>query len=368
MPIVCPVFYVETLGNLAKEPSKRGPPEVIVRDIANKFPEWAGSPCGFHVDMAISDLLGHHIELRHQIPRPGARPVKSGFVFDQTPEEEAFQRWQKGAFHDVERLAAAVWRKALGELDLAAVGREMRALGFTPKACKSLADAKAIADALVNGTEKPFARPALAIQFFHIPQHLHPAIAAAWQNSGKRTLPEFAPYAAYALTAEIFFQVALGAGLIGGERPSNRTDIAYLFYLPFSMVFVSSDDLHRRTAPLFMRPDQAFVWGIDLKPALRTINEHFLQLPEQEREKGISAFAAARESRLQSVGYFHAGGLQGRRAGENESGEGGGAGETAQGVQPTTNHRYRPNSRRGRPRDDFGLPDGPEEARHAARP
>lgn len=368
MPIVCPVFYVETLGNLAKEPSKRGPPEVIVRDIANKFPEWAGSPCGFHVDMAISDLLGHHIELRHQIPRPGARPVKSGFVFDQTPEEEAFQRWQKGAFHDVERLAAAVWSKALGELDLAAVGREMRALGFTPKACKSLADAKAIADALVNGTEKPFARPALAIQFFHIPQHLHPAIAAAWQNSGKRTLPEFAPYAAYALTVEIFFQVALGAGLIGGERPSNRTDIAYLFYLPFSMVFVSSDDLHRRTAPLFMRPDQAFVWGIDLKPALRTINEHFLQLPEQEREKGISAFAAARESRLQSVGYFHAGGLQGRRAGENESGEGGGAGETAQGVQPTTNHRYRPNSRRGRPRDDFGLPDGPEEARHAARP
>jgi len=38
------------------------------------------------------------------------------------------------------------------------------------------------------------------------------------------------------------------------------------------MVFVSSDDLHRRTAPLFMRPDQAFVWGIDLKQALKAIN------------------------------------------------------------------------------------------------
>src|SRR5262249_30399605 len=35
---------------------------------------------------------------------------------------------------------------------------------------------------------------------------------------------------------------------------------------------VSSDDLHRRTAPLFMRPDQAFVWGIDLKRALKAIN------------------------------------------------------------------------------------------------
>lgn len=40
-----------------------------------------------------------------------------------------------------------------------------------------------------------------------------------------------------------------------------------------------------------MRPDQAFVWGIDLKPALNAINRHFLQLPEEDRERGISAFA-----------------------------------------------------------------------------
>jgi hypothetical protein len=138
MPMICPVFYVETLANLAKEPTKRGPPEVIVRDIANKFPEWGGSPCGFHVGLAINDLLGNHIGPRCQIPRPGGRPVKSGIVFDQTPEEEAFHRWHNGEFHEVERLAAAAWRKALGELDLVAVGKEMRSLGFTQKACKTL--------------------------------------------------------------------------------------------------------------------------------------------------------------------------------------------------------------------------------------
>jgi len=291
MSLICPVFYVETLGNLAKEATKRGPPEIIVQDIANKSPEWGGSPCGFHIDLAINNLLGYHIALRPQIPRPGGRPVQSGTVFDQTPEEEAFNRWHKGEFYEVERLAAAVWRKALGELDLVAVGKEMRSLGFTRKACKTLQDAKATADALVNATDKPYTRLALAIQFFHIPQQLQASIAQAWESARKRTLPEFAPYAAHALTVEIFFQVALGAGLIGGERPSNRTDIAYLFYLPFSMVFVSSDDLHRRTAPLFMRPDQAFVWGIDLKQALKTINNHFLQLPEEELDKGISAFA-----------------------------------------------------------------------------
>jgi hypothetical protein len=290
MPIVCPIFYVETLGNLAKEATHRGPPEVIVRDIANKFPEWAGSPCSFHADLATSDLLGNHVELRHQIPRPGGRLVQSGVVFDQTPEEEAFNRWHKGEFHEVERLAAVVWRASLEELDLAAVRKEMQSLGFTPNACRTLQDAKAIASALVTGTNQPYARLALAIQFFHIPQQLHAPIIQAWQRSGKRTLAEFAPYAAYALTVEIFFQVALGAGLIG-ERPSNRTDIAYLFYLPFSMVFVSQDDLHRKCAPLFMRADQNFVWGIDLKGALKAVNDHFSELPETEREMGIRAFA-----------------------------------------------------------------------------
>lgn len=291
MPIVCPVFYIETLGNLAKKATERGPPEVIVQDIAEKFPEWGGSPCCFHADLVMNDLVGNRVELRHQIPRPGGRPVKSGVLLDPTPEEEAFNRWHKGEFHEVERLAAAVWRASLEELDLAAIRREMQSLGFTPKACKTLQDAKAIADALVNGTDKPYARLALAMQFFHIPQELQTTIAQAWQNSGKRTLSEFAPYAAYALTVEIFFQVALGAGLIGVERPSNRTDIAYLFYLPFSMVFVSSDRLHRSCAPLFMRPGQEFVWGIDLKPALKAANDHFLRLPEVEREKGIRAFA-----------------------------------------------------------------------------
>jgi hypothetical protein len=49
---------------------------------------------------------------------------------------------------------------------------------------------------------------------------------------------------------------------------------------------VSSDKLHRKTAPLFTRPNQEFVWGHDLKPALKAVNDHFLELPEAERERG----------------------------------------------------------------------------------
>jgi hypothetical protein len=291
LAVVCPVFYVETLADLAKEPSKRGPAEVIVRDIANKFPEMSGSLVSSHIDMCIANLLGHDIPMDSRVPRPGGRPVKNGTVFDQAPEEEAFQRWHSGQFEDVEKIAAAFWRKQLAELDLSAMAKEFRSLGIDGKSCKSLEEAKTMAQAIVRGANNPVAQLGLAVTFLQIPQHLHSRIIQTWQQRGRRPLSEFAPYTAFVLSIEIFFQVALAANKIAAERQSNRTDIAYLFYLPFSTLFVSSDNLHRKSAPLFMRPDQQFIWGHDLKPALKAINDHFMTLPDSEKEKGLMSFA-----------------------------------------------------------------------------
>ena len=152
-------------------------------------------------------------------------------MFDQTPEEEAFHRWHNGEFHEVERLAAAAWRKALGELDLVAVRKGNAVAGIHPEGMQDAADAKAIANALVNGPDKPYTRLALAIQFFHIPQELHLPIAQAWQSAGKRTLPEFAPYAAYALAVEIFFQ-SRARGWIDRRRTTFEPDGHRVFVLP----------------------------------------------------------------------------------------------------------------------------------------
>lgn len=58
------------------------------------------------------------------------------------------------------------------------------------------------------------------------------------------------------------------------------------------MTFISSDKLHRRCAPLYLRPDQDFVWGEDLKADLKAINDHYTGLPDSEKEKGIMRFAA----------------------------------------------------------------------------
>jgi hypothetical protein len=91
----------------------------------------------------------------------------------------------------------------------------------------------------------------------------------------------------------MFFQIALGAGLIGTERSSNRVDIAYLFYLPFSQVFVSADNLHRRSAAHFLRADQSFVWGPDLKAHLKKLVERYAEFQDEIAEHGIHGFAPA---------------------------------------------------------------------------
>jgi hypothetical protein len=292
MPVVCPVFYVETLGDLGKEASRLGAAEnAVVKDVAHKFPEMGGSPCASHVDIAIHDLLGLHVPMDGRIPRPGGRPVKSGTVYDPGPEELAFSRWQQGKFRNVERIAAATWRRALSELDLNKVASELRLVGVDGKSCNTLEQARLLADTVVSNVNHVMSILSLAAAFLRIPQHLHSRIVEAWRREGRRSLKAFAPYAAHVVAVELFFQFGLAAHLIASNRPSNRTDIAYLFYLPFCTLFTSSDKLHRRTAPHFMRAGQEFVWGLDLKAGLKAVNAHFLLVPEEQREKGIMSFA-----------------------------------------------------------------------------
>ena len=93
------------------------------------------------------------------------------------------------------------------------------------------------------------------------------------------------------MRVELFYFFAVAAHLISEQRASNRVDISYLHYLPFGHMFVSTDKLHRKCAPLFLRDDQRFVWGQDLKKDLVEINGHFKGLPESELEKGIMRFA-----------------------------------------------------------------------------
>lgn len=264
LPVVCPIFYVETLADLAKTPRDGRTAEREVRIIASKFPEMQGSPCVEYSELSLANLMGHEVPMDGRVLRPGGRAVsgggRTGIVYDQSLEDAAFERWQKEDFANVERLFAARWREQLKAIKLDDIAGRVRSLGITPQSCRSLPEAYKLAAQIAGSNERTVEQVGLAIRLLCIQQKHHRPISKRWHNAGRPSLSKFAPYTAFVLTIEVFFQIALAAELISTNRNSNRTDIAYLFYLPFCQVFVSSDRLHQKVASLFLRPDQEFVW------------------------------------------------------------------------------------------------------------
>ena len=231
-----------------------------------------------------------------QIPVAGVRQVvrngKLGAIIDEPPESVAFSRWQDGRFYDVERQHARAWRAQLERVDLKGIQDAMQRIGIRPQTCRTLQDAKNLADGMVSMLTKSPGRFDLALALLDIPSRHHREIKDRWKHEKRPALGVFSPFAAHVLTVEVFFRVALGANLIAATRASNRADIAYLFYLPFCHLFVSSDRLHRITAPLFLRANQEFVWGNSLKSDLTQLDLHFKSLPEEQRTQGVFKLGA----------------------------------------------------------------------------
>lgn len=294
-PVVTPLFYIETLADLLKQPKDGMTVEDAVGIIASKTPEMSGAPCWYHNVLCTQDLLGNAVPLTGQVPVAGMRRVvregKVGAISEVSLEAEAFSRWQRGNFHQFERHYAREWRDLLENIDLSYIETAMKQSGVTPKTCRSNADALDIADRMLSAIVKSTGRFDNMLKLLNIPDEFHKSIKDRWKKNKKPNLATFAPYAAHVLRVEIFFQVALGANLIASTRSSHRVDMAYLFYLPFCHIFVSNDKLHKLCAPLFMRKNQQFIWGENLKADLKLLNSYYLSLPEEIKSQGVYKIA-----------------------------------------------------------------------------
>jgi hypothetical protein len=296
LPVVTPLFFVETLADLEKSVRKGTSAEEVVGIIAAKTPVMSGLPNVHHLRLVQNELLGDIIIMDRRPVVGEARRVvtgdQRGVVVEQLAEMEAFQRWQEGSFLDVERLYARAWRAELGKWDpsrgarfRAVIGRDVRV--------RDLPQAKALADRFVRGeTGGRVAVLKVVFEIFDVPVSAQQEIVRRWKLAGGAPLADFAPYTAHVVNVEFFLQLAVQSSLISSERASNRVDMAYLYYLPFCMIFVSDDGLHMRTVPLFLGSDQAFIPGDELKADLARLNEHYSRLPTETLEMGIYSFAS----------------------------------------------------------------------------
>ena len=292
---VIPIFLVETLADLEKEIRDGRTPEQVVGRLAEKTSVMSADPNVYHATLAVGDLLGNHVEMHRLVVRGPGRSVlkegKKGIIFDVSDEARALERWRRRRFLEVEHQHARAWRQSLESLGLEDTYRRFKAVARSHDRPRTLRDVKDLVDRLVNDPALAEQMIGTALDLLSVPYEWWPEIFARWQAAGRPTLPRFAPYATHVLTVEFFFGIALGVDLISKDRASNKIDLAYLYYLPFCMVFASMDKLHARTAPLFLRDDQQFLWGADVKADLGRLDEHYSKLPEETRRRGVMSFA-----------------------------------------------------------------------------
>ena len=295
MTNITPLFFIETLADLEKEVRKGKTPEQVVGEIAYKTPDMSPRSNVHHMGLVWGELLGKgKIEMRGFPILGRGQPVMlegcTGIVYKESPEAEAFNRWRDGEFLEVERGYAKRWRRELESVDLKAQKESFQGIWEKAGKPRTFEEIKALADSIVDGPEQ-YAVLLLGLTLMMFNAEWVEQIIARWQSLGQPKIRNYAPYFTHVLTVDLFFYLSIAAGLIGSDRKSNRADIAYLYYLPFCMVFTSKDNLHVRVIPYFLREDQSFVNGIDLKNDLRRLDEHYSALPEEIKEQGLYGFA-----------------------------------------------------------------------------
>ncbi len=292
---ITPLFFIETLADLEKEVRRGRTPESVVGSLAHRTPDQSSKPNVHHRTLLEAELSGAApIDMEHGRPhvaqvRSMALGQKTGVMLQQAPEEEALARWREMQFLELERLQAKAWRESLSNIDLEGTYRTYQAF-FPIGKPKSLSDVRRIVNVHLDATDQEQVL-IFGLSVLGAAPTFQAQILNRWRKIGKPPITSFAPYFRHVISVDLFFNLAIAADLIGRGRPSHKIDVAYLYYLPFCKVFTSNDRLHADIVPIFLRADQTFVLGTDLKEDLGKLDQYYDALPSEVKDRGVMSFA-----------------------------------------------------------------------------
>ena len=290
---VVPVFYVETLADLEKQVAAGSSPETVVGALAAKTPTNA-YPNVHHRDLVLSELAGQPVAMTGQAVINAGKVMRNpdgqlGVHVEQFPEQAALLRWQQHEFLDLEHQIAKDWRAELAAHDPDDQIAALEKISLPTGRSRDRAQLKKFIDEFCQRTNTEVL--ALAFDALAVPPPYRQSAVHRWLNEGQPPLQRFAPYTAHVFKVELHYYLSMARGFISSERASNKVDMAYLYYLPFAMVFISGDRLHRDNVPLFLRRDQSYLATDELKPALRELDDHYSALPDEIKQRGVLSFA-----------------------------------------------------------------------------
>jgi len=294
---ITPLFYVETLGDLDLVVHKGGRPITdIISELAAKIPSTGIFPNIHHMRLLVGNLYGIPVEMDGRSIREGGVEKidpdgNIGIHYGQSEEENALRRWNNKEYSEVERLFSKSWRIALSNYSFDRVLGIVKNIVPIGSDLATYESVLAFVVEFIKNTPKELLLY-LICEFMSLPNKVYQKSLNTWTTSGISDINSYAPYAAFVLKVELFFYICQIKGLEAKDRPSHKIDLAYLFYLPFCNVFISSDKLHIRIAHLFLRDDQMFMGGDVAKKGLNTLDLYYSQYLDEIAEKGFMGFAS----------------------------------------------------------------------------
>jgi len=278
--VVPPILLVEILADLKKQAGSGRKPSVP--DLARRIVPSSSLPIlPSYRDLINAELTGTRIAMDHRPILLRGRGVRSadgkrGTVVDSSSEEQALLRWQQGDFEAAEELLAEQYRRAISEMDVEALQRQLQSEYSKSLKLDSLEATAEFVEDLVES-----ANPELLLRWFFgeaLGESILPdsVLTRAGAPSG---LGQRFPYLSYCLKVSLLFHFGLAFRHIT-TRPTNRIDLEYCFYLPFTLGFSSGDQLHRDLFEHVALPKNDFCYGDDLKHDFRRLLSHREHDPE----------------------------------------------------------------------------------------
>lgn len=298
--VLPPILVLEILADLAKEDTSASTPDALVRRLSRRF-LGTGPPLHVaHTDLLRNDLMGDPVVMGGTMYPSAARLVdhpahgKAMFV-GVSPANARLLRWSAGQFEDEDRSMAELWKRTA-----ATVQEKRRAkIATKQRMVNRIEDIGPIVDAVLADQDRGSYWLHELCEMIGLRERDRVHVFDRWLRE-KKHFRAFTPYGYHCMRANLASMVAWDSELVP-DSPTNPVDTCYLYYLPFCNVFLSGDRLHKRIAPLVMKPDQMWVDPALIKEDLAARLSEAENLDDAARARRSFAFGTYPVPRRGSV-------------------------------------------------------------------
>lgn len=262
-----PILIMEILADLKKGSSDQRSSRQIVSQLSKKLLSNDSALNVYYMDLIINELSGRPVDMSGRtIIQQGEFCMegnKKGMTFEMSPEEKAINNWKLEKFTEAENELATRWRLYSESLSPDKFKNENKELTVLLENYKTLEELDALINSIIANEKLQTMLLMNIINEFRISQELATQIFHLWETKNKPLLINSYPYSIYCLHALLLYYYGTLKSFFG--KATDKLDLEYTYYLPFTDIFSSDDKFLKRLVPFVKDEEKSFVTGKELK-------------------------------------------------------------------------------------------------------